>query len=52
MNRSTRLEKLIGRLTRAYRRRLAAGRPVASLLRLNRVLSDAYLSAREEELNA
>ena len=52
IRRSHRLEKLIARLTRAYNRRKLAGRDCRHLFIRSRNLSDAYLAAREEELNA
>lgn len=48
---TSRLEKLLQRLTRAYARRKALGLPVAHLLPRCRRLSDAYLESRQADLS-
>lgn len=48
---TTRLEKIIQRLNRAFARRKATGRPTAHLLPRCRRLSDAYLQSRQADLS-
>ena len=50
--RSQRLESLVSRLTRMYRRRRAQGRDLAGLTARSNRLTHAYLAAREDELNS
>ena len=50
--RTDRIRKTLSKLEAAYLRRKRFGRPYGHLLRRVRPLSDAYLQAREEELQA
>jgi hypothetical protein len=50
--RTDRIRKTLAKLEAAYLRRKKYGRPYGQLLRRVRPLSDAYLAAREEELQA
>lgn len=47
---TTRLERLLGRINRAYARRKALGLPLDHLLQRVLPLSAAYLQSRAEEL--
>lgn len=47
---TTRLERILARINRAFARRKALGLPVAHLLQRVRPLTDAYLQARAAEL--
>ena len=49
---TTRIARLIGKLTRSYQRRKAAGRRVDHLVRRCGALNLAYTAARDSELNA
>jgi hypothetical protein len=48
--RTTRLEKIIGRLNRAFSRRRALGLPTGHLIARTQPLSAAYLAARHADL--
>lgn len=50
--RTDRIRKTLSKLEAAYLRRKRFGRPYRHLLLRVKPLSDAYLQAREEELNA
>lgn len=50
--RSARIEALVFRLTRLYRRRRVNGRDVAWLVARSNRLTTAYLAARETELSS
>jgi len=49
--RTTRLERILDRINRVFRRRRALGLPTDHLLTRTRSLSDAYLAARHADLS-